>query len=281
MASGMASGNRAGPFVDPESVIRAAVTVGAIDVASAATLREHVSTQGHEPMLAALKNQFEVTMSKGREFSLSEADCFKQALDGAEVFDAASSMRMREAEIAMVNARSDAASRARQVLEALPALLKEPQRPGFLRAADVVRYPETFKDPTDMEPMFAKALALEGLDSAATSAITTQRAEYRSAYAKLRDQLAEFRPRTAMPDFSDADAGGIEDFKARMNASQAAQRQCKQLKTDRDELNRRTMRQLQSTLGEERAKAIGELPAQRKGRGISIPELEGMQITVP
>jgi len=41
------------------------------------------------------------------------------------------------------------------------------------------------------------------------------------------------------------------------------------------------MRQLQSALGEERAKAIGELPLQRKGRGLSIPGLEGVQITVP
>jgi hypothetical protein len=285
MAFGMASGNRAGPFVDPESVIRAAVTDGAIDAASAAALREHVSTQGHEPMLAALKNQFEVTMSKGRELALLEADLFKPAADGAEgaamMIDESSSQRMQEAGEAMGNARSEAASRARQVLDALPALLKEPQRPGFLRAADVVRYPETFKDPTDMEPMFAKALALEGLDTAVTNAITTQRTEYRAAYAKLRDQLAEVRPKSAMPDFSGADAGGIEDFQARMNASQAAQRQLKQLKTDRDELNRRTMRQLQSALGDERAKAIGELPAQRKGRGLSIPGLEGVQITVP
>ncbi len=285
MAFGMASGNRAGPFVDPESVIRAAVTDGAIDVASAATLREHVSTQGHEPMLAALKNQFEVTMSKGRELALLEADLFKPAADGAEgvamTIDDAASQRMQEAGEAMGNARTEAASRARQVLDAMPALLKEPQRPGFLRAVDVVRYPETFKDPTDMEPMFAKALALEGLDTAVTSAITTQRTEYRSAYAKLRDQLAELRPKAAMPDFSVGDAGGVEDFQSRMNASQAAQRQLKQLKTDRDELNRRTMRQLQSTLGEERSKAIGELPAQRKGRALSLPGLEGVQITVP
>jgi hypothetical protein len=84
-----------------------------------------------------------------------------------------------------------------------------------------------------------------------------------------------------MPDFSGADEGGMEDFQARMNASQAAQRQLRQLKTDRDELNRRTMRQLQAALGEERAKAIGDLPAQRKGRGLSIPGLEGVQITVP
>lgn len=285
MAFGMASGNRSGPFVDPESVIRAAVTDGAIDAAAAATLRDQVSTQGHEPILAALRNQFEVTMSKGRELALLEADLFKPAAGGEEgvamTIDDAASQRMQEAAEAMGNARSEAASRARQVLDALPALLKEPQRPGFLRAADVVRYPETFKDPTDMEPMFAKALALEGLDTAATTAITTQRAEYRTAYAKLRDQLAEVRPKSAMPDFSGADAGGIEDFQARMNASQAAQRQLKQLKTDRDELNRRTMRQLQSALGDERAKAIGELPAQRKGRGLSIPGLEGVQITVP
>jgi hypothetical protein len=285
MVFGMASGNRAGPFVDPELVIRAAVTDGVIDAAAATTLREHVSTQGHEPMLAALKNQFEVTMSKGRELALLEADLFKPAADGAEgaamMIDDSSSQRMQEAAEAMGNARSEATSRARQVLDALPALLKEPQRPGFLRAADVVRYPETFKDPTDMEPMFAKALALEGLDTAATTAITTQRAEYRTAYAKLRDQLAEVRPKSAMPDFSVADAGGIEDFQALMNASQAAQRQLKQLKTDRDELNRRTMRQLQSALGDERAKAIGELPAQRKGRALSLPGLGGAQITVP
>ncbi len=285
MAFGMASGNRAGPFVDPESVIRAAVTDGAIDAASAAALREHVSTQGHEPMLAALKNQFEVTMSKGLELALLEGDLFKPAADGAEgaamTINESDSQRMQEAGEAMGSARSEAASRARQVLDALPALLKEPQRPGFLRAADVVRYPETFRDPTDMEPMFAKALALEGLDTAAASAITTQRAEYRAAYAKLRDQLAEVRPKTAMPDFSAADAGGIEDFQARMNASQAAQRQLKQLKTDRDELNRRTMRQLQSALGDERAKAIGELPTQRKGRTLSLPGLGGAQITVP
>jgi hypothetical protein len=285
MVFGMASGNRAGPFVDPELVIRAAVTDGVIDAAAATTLREHVSTQGHEPMLAALKNQFEVTMSKGRELALLEADLFKPAADGAEgaamMIDDSSSQRMQEAAEAMGNARSEAASRARQVLDALPALLKEPQRPGFLRAADVVRYPETFKDPTDMEPMFAKALALEGLDTAATTAITTQRAEYRTAYAKLRDQLAEVRPKSAMPDFSVADAGGIEDFQALMNASQAAQRQLKQLKTDRDELNRRTMRQLQSALGDERAKAIGELPTQPKGRALSLPGLGGAQITVP
>jgi hypothetical protein len=285
MAFGMASGNRSGPFVDPESVIRAAVTDGAVDAAAAATLRDQVSTQGHESMLAALKNQFEVTMSKGRELALLEADLFKPAAGGEEgvamTIDDAASQRMQEAAEAMGNARSEAASRARQVLDALPALLKEPQRPGFLRAADVVRYPETFKDPTDMEPMFAKALALEGLDTAVTNAITAQRTEYRTAYAKLRDQLAEVRPKSAMPDFSGADAGGIEDFQARMNASQAAQRQLKQLKTDRDELNRRTMRQLQAALGEERSKAIGELPAQRKGRGLSIPGLEGVQITVP
>jgi len=285
MAFGMASGNRAGPFVDPEAVIRAAVTDGTIDAASAAALREHVSTQGHEPMLAALKNQFEVTMSKGRDLALLEADLFKPAADGDEgaamTIDESASQRMQEAVEAMGNARSEAASRARQVLDALPALLKEPQRPGFLRAADVVRYPETFKDPTDMEPIFAKALALEGLDTAASSAITTQRAEYRVAYAKLRDQLAEVLPKTTMPDFSAVDVDGIQDFHARMNASQAAQRQLKQLKTDRDELNRRTMRQLQSALGEERAKAIGELPLQRKGRGLSIPGLEGVQITVP
>lgn len=285
MAFGMASGNRAGPFVDPESVIRAAVTDGAIDAASAAALREHVSTQGHEPMLAALKNQFEVTMSKGRELALLESDLFKLATDDAEgaamTINESDSQRMQDAGEAMGNARSEAASRARQVLDALPALLKESQRPGFLRAADVVRYPETFRDPTDMEPMFAKALALEGLDTAAASAITTQRAVYRVAYAKIRDQLAQVRPKSAMPDFSGADAGGIEDFQARMNASQAAQRQLKQLKTDRDELNRRTMRQLQSTLGDERAKAIGELPTQRKGRALSLPGLGGAQITVP
>jgi len=285
MAFGMMSGNRSGPFVDPESVIRAAVTDGAIDAAAATALRDHVASQGHEPILAALKNQFEVTMSKGRELALLEADLFKPAANGdagvAMAIDESASQRMQEAGEAMGNARSEAAARARQVLDALPALLKEPQRPGFLRAADVVRYPETFKDPTDMEPMFSKALALDGLDTAATGAITAQRSEYRAAYAKLRDQLAEVRPKTAMPDFSGADEGGMEDFQARMNASQAAQRQLRQLKTDRDELNRRTMRQLQAALGEERAKAIGDLPAQRKGRGLSIPGLEGVQITVP
>ncbi len=285
MVLGMVNGNRAGPFVDPESVIRAAVTNGDVDAAAATTLREHVSTQGHEPILAALKNQFEVTMSKGRELALLEADLFKSAANGegggSMTIDDSATQRLQEAGEAMGNASSETADRARQVLDALPALLKEPQRPGFLRAADVVRYPDTFKDPTDMGPMFAKALALEGLDTAAVSAITGQRAEYLLAYAKLRDQLVEVRPKTTMPAFSGADAAGPDDFQARMNASQAAQRQLKQLKTDRDELNRRTMRQLQSALGEERAKAIGDLPAQRKGRGLSIPGLEGVQITVP
>lgn len=277
--------NRSGPFVDPESVIRAALADGSIDAAAATTLREHVAAQGHEPILATLRNQFEVTMSKGRELALLEADLFKPAAnddeDGAMAIDESASQRMQEAGEAMGKARSEASARARQVLDALPALLKEPQRPGFQRAADVVRYPETFKDPTDMEPMFAKALALEGLDTVATSTITTQRTEYRAAYAKLRDQLTEVRPKSAMPDFTSADIGGVEDFRVRMNASQAAQRQLRQLKTDRDELNRRTMRQLQSALGEERSKAIGELPAQRKGRGLSIPGLGGVQITVP
>jgi hypothetical protein len=124
-------------------------------------------------------------------------------------------------------------------------------------------------------------MALDGLDTATSSAITTQRTDYRAAYAALRDQLTEVRPKTAMPEFNGGEAGGLEDFQARMNASQAAQRQLRQLKTDRDELNRRTMRQLQTALGEERAKAIGELPAQRKGRGLSIPGLEGVQFTVP
>lgn len=285
MAFGMMSGTGAGPFVDPEAVIRAALADGAIDAPAASALREHVSTQGHEAILAALRSQFEVTMSKGRDLALLEADLFKPAADGdsatAMMIDDSASQRMQEAAKAMGSARNESSARARQVLDGLPALLKEPQRPGFLRAADVVRYPETFKDPTDMEPMFAKALALEGLDAAATSAITAQRTEYRVAYATLRDQLAGIRPKTAMPEFTGAEPGGIEDFQVLMNASQAAQRQLKQLKTDRDELNRRTMRQLQAALGEERAQAIGELPEPRKGRSISIPGMEGVQITVP
>jgi hypothetical protein len=285
MAFGMMGAAQSGPFVDPESVIRAAVTDGAIDAAAASMLRGHVAAQGHDAILAALRNQVEVTLSKGRELALLEADLFQPAADGeagaAMTIDAEASQRMQQAGEAMSTARSEASARARQVLDALPALLKESQRPGFLRAADVVRYPETFKDPTDMEPMFTKALALDGLDTATSSAITTQRTDYRAAYAALRDQLTEVRPKTAMPEFNGGEAGGLEDFQARMNASQAAQRQLRQLKTDRDELNRRTMRQLQATLGEERAKAIGELPEQRKGRGLSIPGLGGVQFTVP
>ncbi len=274
-----------GPFVDPESVIRAAVVDGALDDAAAATLREYVAAQGHEPILAALRSQVEVTLTKGRELALLEADLFQPPADGEQgasfTINAEASQRMQAAGEAMATARGESSARARQVLDGLPALLKEPQRPGFFRAADVVRYPETFKDPTDMEPMFVKALALADLDTATMSAITTQRSEYRTAYAALRDQLTQVRPKAVMPEFSGAEEGGIEDFQARMNASQAAGRQLKQLKTDRDELNRRTMRQLQTALGEERAKAIGELPAQRKGRGLSIPGLEGVQVTVP
>jgi hypothetical protein len=282
---GMVGGTGSGPFVDPESVIRAAVVDGALDAAAAATLREYVAAQGHEPILAALRSQVEVTLTKGRELALLEADLFQPPADGEQgasfTVNAEAGQRMQAAGEAMAAARGESSARARQVLDALPALLKEPQRPGFLRAADVVRYPETFKDPTDMEPMFAKALALAELDTATMSAITTQRSEYRTAYAALRDQLTQVRPKAVMPEFSGSEEGGIEDFQARMNASQAAGRQLKQLKTDRDELNRRTMRQLQTALGEERAKAIGELPAQRKGRGLSIPGLEGVQITVP
>jgi hypothetical protein len=282
---GMVGGAGSGPFVDPESVIRAAVVDGALDPAAAATLREYVAAQGHEPILAALRSQVEVTLTKGRELALLEVDLFQPPADGEQgasfTVNAEAGQRMQAAGEAMATARGESSARARQVLDALPALLKEPQRPGFLRAADVVRYPDTFKDPTDMEPMFVKALALADLDTATMSAITTQRSEYRTAYAALRDQLTQVRPKAVMPEFSGSEEGGIEDFQARMNASQAAGRQLKQLKTDRDELNRRTMRQLQTALGEERAKAIGELPAQRKGRGLSIPGLEGVQVTVP
>ncbi|MBM4111378.1 MAG: hypothetical protein FJ254_08505 [Phycisphaerae bacterium] len=286
MAFGMTPSHPSGPFVDPESVIRAARVDGAIDAEAATTLREHVATQGHDPILAALKNQFQVTMSNGRELALLESDLFKPAVAGdagaSMTIDESVGKRMHEASEAMNQARNEASTRARQVLDALPALLKESQRPGFQRAADVVRYPETFRDPTDMEPMFTKALALQGLDTAVTAAITTQRTDYRAAYATMRQQLVEVRPKAVMPSFNGGEPGSIEDYQARVRASQAAQRQLERLKTDRDELNRRTMRQLQSTLGEERAKAIGELPAQRKARGLSLPGLGGgLQITVP
>ncbi|MEY4103269.1 MAG: hypothetical protein RL461_471, partial [Planctomycetota bacterium] len=57
---GMVGGAGSGPFVDPESVIRAAVTDGAIDAAAASMLRGHVAAQGHDAILAALRNQVEV-----------------------------------------------------------------------------------------------------------------------------------------------------------------------------------------------------------------------------
>ncbi len=278
-----AGGAAGAEFVDPERIIRAAQTAGAVDAATATSLRGALGEQFHPALLAALRTQFNSTLAKGRRLAEIEVE-FTKISDQPEATGQQVTNGIGEEMFSLmkelVASSKSVAGQSNGAIDSLTQMVPDAQRVRFMRSADALRYPWLFNDLTDMEPMFTKALALSGLDTATQAAVQALESEYRAEYGALREKLTTLRDEAVMPDWSEMGHGGdAGDFQTRYKDAQSAARRLSQLKSDREELNRRTMRQLQAALGEARASEIGDLPTPKARRGMQLPQ--GLELFGP
>ena len=170
--------------------------------------------------------------------------------------------RLQTLEQKIQTARARVADGNRRAVDGLVASLdgddaaQRTLRRAFYRAAN----PSVYRSARDLEPFFAKAVAIDGLGDAAKRTVEAMRAEWIEAREARCEEFVTLMDKPADSLASDPEAG--------MQQMQVRMRERKKLREDLEQIEATIFRRLQEALvtevGAEKAQAIGELPARRR-----------------
>jgi len=179
------------------------------------------------------------------------------------------SERLSALETRIASTRTRVASGNRRALDAMVAALdgdeaaQKALRRGFYRAAN----PSVYRNARDLEPFFAKALAIEGMSAAGKATVGAMRAEWIEARESRCEDFVVAQDTAKEADGNDPAAG--------MRQMQVRMRERKKLREDLEQLESTIFRKLQEAVvievGAEKAKDLGELPARKRA---AMPMIE-------
>ena len=242
---------------------------------------------GYQPALASLLAQRrEAAVDIERSNQLLSAVALRQftdlAGDNAENVDPAS------IETAIGRARAqheDAMARGQSIgnrlaewqaarSDSLLAALTPAGRSRVAAALTRARHPTVARDSTSADPQIARAMSMVESDDALLQAVISVAGEYQSAYDAIFARLVEadaarqaaVADLTAASTKSPPDEVAVEAARARRSA---ATREVTRLRTERSELNARTLRALRAALGSTFGQEIADLPPRRPGPRVS------------
>lgn len=212
--------------------------------------------------LGALRRRADVKLEAQREIDRFHADAISFDAEGRvqmSVDSAAPGFEaMDKAQQRIAAAKRDAAEVNRSVADAIAAALPEEARERFRRAYNRAAWPRIFADPHDGSRKLEAALALEELEPALRTEITTLMTEHVAAYEALCDRMiAEERSGSASGGM--IRGGGGDEIRALQTRQNAMRR----LRFERAELNATTLRKLSTLLDPAQRERIG---------GVEIPE---------
>jgi hypothetical protein len=172
--------------------------------------------------------------------------------------------------------RADAADRVTRALnegarDDLAALITDgEERRLLLDAWNRKAWPSVARDRRSVEPKIELALGVEGLTAEERGRVEAIAAEHRTEYRRILDEMIRTNEESE-PKPGDDSMRGID-----VAALRKRQETMNRLTFERDELNEKTFRRLRESLGEERAKQLGEMPARpKRGSGGLPAEFEG------
>lgn len=240
---------------------------------------------GYEQALAALLAQRrEAAVEIERAQQLSAAIALRQFTSGQdgdaapdEALVAALERARTRADEAMslgqaVGARLEQWQTAQS--DALLAALTPSGRSRVAAALTRARHPTVARDSSSADPQIARAMSMVESDDALLQAVISVAGEYQSAYDAIFARLVEadaarqaaVADLTAASTKSPPDEVAVEAARARRSA---ATREVTRLRTERSELNARTLRALRAALGSTLGQEIADLPPRRPGPRVS------------
>ena len=176
--------------------------------------------------------------------------------------DGEASERLGALETRIASTRNRVASGNRRALDTMVAALdgdeaaQKALRRGFYRAAN----PSVYRNARDLEPFFAKALAIEGMSATGKATVGAMRAEWIEARESRCEDFVAAQDAAKAADGNDPAAG--------MRQMQVRMRERKKLREDLEQLESTIFRKLQEAVvievGAEKAKDLGELPTRKR-----------------
>lgn len=251
-------------YIEPNGVIAKAQSQEIIDGELAKSLRAQLARTEGAALRAALQSWVDQAIVSSRELTLIDLDLWAPTADAANGaimqhgWDPAIGERQSALGKSLAAAQTNALARMNAALDALTASVPEGQRKQFGHLVEEFRDPTNLLDRRSAEPVFKKALASEGVNDSTAAAIRVLRDEYQSEYDALRTDISAWSERarkaqgvqtslfSAGTDWSAHEARTAAERAAKESA--AAGRILRQLKFDREELNRRAIRRLKPLL---------------------------------
>ena len=260
--------------------------VNSTPLSSADKAAAAVSLAGYESALTSLlaqRREAAVAIEQANQLMASTAirQYSDMVADGAATADGAA------LEAALTRARAacdEAAARGQAVgarladwqsaqSEKLLAALSPAGKARVTAALTRAKHPTVARDSTSADPQIARAMSMIETDDALLQAVIAVAGDYQSAYDTNFTGLVEadaarqaaVADLTAASAKSPADQAAVDAARARRSA---ATRELTRLRTERSELNARTVRALRAALGPALGQEIADLPPRRPMPGI-------------
>ena len=236
---------------------------------------------GYEAALVSLLAQRrEAAVGIERANQMMSAIALRQFTDVADDQPAAADGGQFEAALGRARAQCDDAMARGQSIgtrleewqaaqsEKLLGALTPTGRGRVAAALTRAKHPTVARDSTSADPQIARAMSMVESDDALLQAVIAVASEYQQAYDAIFARLveADVARQSAVADLAAANAKSPPD-KATVDSARtrrsAATRELTRLRTERSELNARTVRSLRAALGAERGREIADLPPRR------------------
>jgi hypothetical protein len=242
---------------------------------------------GYQPALASLLAQRrEAAVDIERTNQLMSAVALKQFTDVAGNTQATADPASIEAALGRARAQHEEAMARGQSVgnrlaewqtarsDALLAALTPAGRSRVAAALTRARHPTVARDSTSADPQIARAMSMVESDDALLQAVISVAGGYQAAYDAIFARLveADAARQSAVADLTAAstksppDEAAVEAARTRRSA---ATREVTRLRTERSELNARTLRALRAALGSKFGQEIADLPPRRPGPRVS------------
>lgn len=262
--------------------LAASTPLSSVDKAAAAG-----TLAGYQPALASLLAQRrEAAVDIERTNQLMSAVALKQFTDVAGNTPATADPASIEAALGRARAEHEEAMARGQSVgnrlaewqtarsDALLAALTPAGRSRVAAALTRARHPTVARDSTSADPQIARAMSMVESDDALLQAVISVAGEYQAAYDAIFARLveADAARQSAVADLTAAstksppDEAAVEAARTRRSA---ATREVTRLRTERSELNARTLRALRAALGSKFGQEIADLPPRRPGPRVS------------
>lgn len=236
---------------------------------------------GYEPALTSLLAQRrEAAVDIERTSQLMTSVALGQFSGVIEGVEAPINPDLAEAALARTRTRLDEATARGQSIgarleewqtaqsERLLGALTPAGRARAAAALTRAKHPTVARDSTTADPQIARAMSMVESDDALLQSVIAVAGGYQQAYDAIFAKLveADAARQSALADLAAANAKSPPDKTAVDSARtrrSAATRELTRLRTERSELNARTVRALRAALGPERGQEIADLPARR------------------